>query len=251
MLRPGLLNRGRMMRRSLGYRRIGNPDHIKVAYAFAGQWDAALGVTLNGNDVSALASQVAGAIDLVQAAGANQPLYVGAPAYNGNPSIQFTGANVDRLEKTATNIIGTGPLSMFLVCLERTAGTTQVFFGNDTNASGMEFANITGNRAVIAVAAANLTDGAITTTLPETWALSDPADGVTPGSFLVNSAKVLTPTTIHLSPGAGGSMIIGARQGGIVPADIDFCWGAITVGALGDSLLQRLSHALQARFTGG
>src|SRR5262249_11014836 len=114
-----------------GSRYRGDPRRFS-AYGLAGLWDAALGISLNGNDVSAIASQVAGGVDLPQATGANQPLYVGAPTYNGQPSIQFTAANADRLEASA-NIIAANPATFVLVMRDRTSATQGFFFGNSNS----------------------------------------------------------------------------------------------------------------------
>lgn len=223
----------------------------------SGLWDAALGITLNANDVSQIDHQRGSRpwqsvpIHLIQPAGANQPLYIGAPIYNGQPSIQFTAANADRLMLTATDLIGAGFVTMFCVSRMRTNVSDQNIFGNSTNGTaGLFFrANSAGNRDWEAGAVAARVDGAYSTALAEIWTGVD-FSGLSPALLYANGNPVTisNPNAIHVAPGGTGAVYIGALANGAVPSDVDWMFGAIYVFALNKNIITRLTKAAKVRF---
>lgn len=253
-MRYGVYKHGRQTRRSLGYRQTGRPERF-YAYSVAAVWDAALGITLNGNDVSAIASQVAGAADLPQATAANQPLYIGAPAYNGNPSIQFTAANGDRLQANI-NIIGAAQATYIAVIRAR-AAVDQFWLSNvnNTATAGWAFGSRTAGtlRDTVAVGVSARTAGVIGTTQPEVWVGRDYAAASPVTALSVNNVPmvVTAAAAVRTTPGATPRLVLGSLVDAVLPADIDFLYAAIATVAVDDSVVTRLSHALMARFTGG
>lgn len=236
-----------------GIRYMGDPRRFS-AYGLAALWDTARQDTkaFNVNDISGLASIVAGGINVAQATGANQPLGVGTPQYGEFPSIQFTAANVDRLQ-VAANLIGAAPATMIAVW--RWRNTTGDYFalsncsvGGGAGWSLGSRSGATGRDSVAAGVSAR-TDGVVGTAAPEVWICRDWAAASPVADMWINGVKqaISAAAVIRTTPGAGGQVVLGSLEGAILAADVDFCLGAIFTAALDDSVSVRISHALGAR----
>lgn len=248
ILRAGLLWAANPAASGRGARYEGNPLHFS-GYGLAALWDPIVtsSVTLNGNDASAIASQVPGEIDLAQVTPANQPLYLGAPTYYGQPSIQFVKANSDRLIKANTDLIGANPATFVGVQAYRTIGGAAM--GNSTgNATGAALTLPGGTRDFVAWGVQDRNDGSATLGAAEVWIACD-QPGVT--AFLwANGTKTAlsAPGTARTAPGPAAEMDIGSGGGAGQSADIDFLFGAVFSSSIPDSVAIRISHALGARF---
>lgn len=239
-----------------GARYRGNTRRFS-AYGILALWDASMGVTLNGTDVSALASQVGGAIDLAQATGARQPLYTGAPTYNGQPSIRFTAANGDNLFRNATSIWTGGagsffittavPLGIngtFLIC--DTDGATNGFDLKTVGASSpwaRQFDSIPGHAHLTG---SIIDDGEVYTMLGTLS--SSPASA----HLYLNGTDVAisNPTDGTFNDtNASSVMLLGAvTSAGVGAANMDFLEAAVFDFVIPPSVVDRMAKASAARF---
>lgn len=240
-------------------RQRGNPLRF-INHGLVALWDAALGVTLNGADVSALADQVPWlplsapvAYDLSQATGANQPLYTGAPAYNGQPSIQFSFANTDNLTKLNNNFFGAGAWSVVSVQRMRntTAGQQIIWESRNAGFTGGSMGIVT---SVPSYRVQDLTPGGVNhdggtpgTTAPEVTIFMQGAGAVP--TALVNGAAVALSAGAggQADPGGAAMFSIGSTGGGL-SSDQDFLFNCLFTTAVPNGVAVRLSHALGARF---
>lgn len=100
-------------------------------------------IVFNGGDVSGWNDLSSNANNLAQAIGANQPLWV-ASRQNLKPCVEFTAANGDRLARAATNLVGAGSYTFFIVHKARNAVSQAGYFCNDVAArtSGISYGTL-------------------------------------------------------------------------------------------------------------
>lgn len=99
-----------------------------------GLWlDAALGITLNGSDVSAWADQSGNGNHATQATGSRQPAYNATGAPNSLPSLDFTTADRHMLSCT-TNLLGGLTGFSFFIVLKRPSTVTNTISFSGENA---------------------------------------------------------------------------------------------------------------------
>jgi hypothetical protein len=91
--------------------------------------DSALGITLNGSNVSAWADQSGNGNSLQQPTAANQPAYTASDAaYNGQPSLTFLSTNPNWMDQANAFPVTVQPLSIYCVAhVTSTAGTSDLF----------------------------------------------------------------------------------------------------------------------------
>ncbi len=215
-------------------------------------WDAALGVTLNGTDVSALASQVPGAVDLLQATAANQPLYTGAPTYNGQPSVQFVLANADSLLAANIDLIGTGAHTYMSAHRVRAiaAGVYNGIMGNARAGAGssLNAETTTGLRNLLFVGNSDHAMGSTPTTVPEMWSIGSggSGSGIVIGMVYGVAQSMSSQLGSWAAPGATGSVFLGASPatGG---SDMDWLFGALFTTLLPNAVAIRIHKAGCAR----
>lgn len=225
-------------------------------FGAAAAWDAALGVTLNVADISALADQTSNwprpwdpiAYDVSQGTGANQPLYIGATAYNGQPSIQFTAANSDSLSRAATNLFATLQGSVVSVQKFRAPGGDQALL---LNGAGADFsAGLTlyasGTTYFANNGAASRSSAGLSSNL-EVWSFAQP-NGAAPTWLINGVALTLAGAMTALQDPTGAASIMLGRTVSGRQADIDLCFLGIFQTGIPNSVLVRISHALGARF---
>lgn len=253
ILRAGLLWTRNVAAAGRGYRYEGDPRHFS-SHGLVALWDATVpsSVTLNATDVSGLASLVPGGDDLTQAVGANQPLYVGAPTYNGQPSIQFVRANSDGLTKTNTQVINTNPFTYYSVHRIRAiaGGAYNSILGNGEapNGADLNLNPAAGFRDLLFVSNSEHTMGAPSTTTPEVWLISSngPSSGVVNG--YVNGVPQTMSTQAGLyTAGPNPLLYIGSN---LMAATVDMDWlkGGIFTSAVPATVAVRLSKAAGAQF---
>lgn len=253
ILQVGRLQTPNVAAAGQGYRWHGNPLHF-VPHGLAAIWEPLPQfVTLNGTDVSGLASRIQGGIDVAQGTAANQPLYTGAPTYGSpsapQPSIQFTAANIDTLQRAATNLIGVAPATW--VTAQRLNAFTGTFSGilaNGGGGTGEGVGYSTTSRAVNRAGAGNPADGVPSTAVAEIWVVRSTTPSA-PEGFINNVAATFAPGGIARSdPGGAGVMYIGSFGGGGLPVNMDFLAAAVFQSSLPDSVAVRISKAWGARF---
>lgn len=242
-----LLHTASASSRGQGSRYYGDLLRFKE-FGLVGLWDTRrrASITLNGTDVANLASLVPGGLDLPQATPANQPLYTGAPAFNGWPSIQFVATNGDTLVKTGTNPIGAGPYSLVLLHHVRNTATCTLFSTINNAGTGGVLVQVTSAlRGVTKVGAGGqLATGTPSTTVPEVWIITMAA-GAEP-TLSVNAATPVTGGTNPgiTDPGGAGNLSIGSAIPFAQNADEDFLCAALFANVLTISAQVRISHAL-------
>lgn len=254
MLRAGLLNHAASdSSAGQGARYYGTPLRF-VNYGLAAYWRSSKGVTLNGTDVSGLASQVPGGLDLAQATGAIQPLGTGAPTYGGAPlqSIQFVQANNDQLARANTDLIGTGDKTFFSVQRIRTSTTSlQMILSNEspgtTAGMGIGLSNVGNLRALHDAAVANDTDGAVGTSAPEVWVAVKPSGAV--GQLWVNGAVAIAASNAGDSaPGGTGLLALGDIGGTWLGADMDWLESGVFTKAVPTHVVTRMTSYARATY---
>lgn len=228
------------------------------AHGLAAVYDSSKGITLNGTDVSAIADQVPWlplsapvAYDLSQGTAANQPLYTGAPTYNGRPSIQYVAANADRLFLANTNLIADNPCTFVAVQRLRVLGGAQsYFFGNGTGGTGIGFGEAAGGRNAIVAGVTNRIDGVISTTAAEVWIGTDSGSGVPAATLMINGVDqaITNSGANRVDAGATAEIEIGAYLGGGLNADVDDLFKVIFITSIPDSVKIRISHAYGATY---
>jgi len=221
---------------------------------FSAVWDAALDVTLNGTDVSALGvakmhyprSELPVAMNVSQGTAGNQPLYTGAPAYNGSPTIQFTAANNDELDRANTDLAGTGPITMIFAAKMTVNGS---IFAN-TVGLGSGFTLRTDNRSFQGLGGGARTfavNGALDTTTPHVVLFAVDAQQQNAYCFIDNVAQVLTISgTIAAAPGATASVRIGSIIG-TLSVSMDYIFGCWAKRYLPQSIGYRICNTLMRR----
>lgn len=229
---------------------------IMQAFRPAAIWDPFIGVALNGTDVSALAHQLGvrpwgPVVNVGNANSAQQPLYTGAPAYNGSPSIEFTAATSDNLFAAAAPIIGNKPATFVTAQRFNTAAATGFMFTNTDGASGvgLGISGAGGNRDCTAFAVASRTDSAVSAAVPEVWLVRDYGDGAPPTTFLVNGSPVAISNPAANRAPAGATSRVEIGGSGVLAsfANVDWLVGAIYQFALNDGPAQLVSQAIMKR----
>lgn len=222
----------------------------------AALWDTqvASSVILNGADVSGLLDLSGAGNDLTQATAANQPLYTGAPSYNGWPSIQYTAANVDTLFRANTNLKSTLPCT--IVSVQRlsagTAGAKGILC-NEPASTGLGVAlgrNGSDNaRSWHDAAAAFRSDGVASLIAPEVWVGRVIHASTTPILWVNGTNQPLTNGLITpTDPGASAALTIGAFFSGNASANnMDHLLGAWFQSFIPDALALSLTQRLMTR----
>lgn len=238
------------------------PGHTLVAlcaaFRFACVWDSTLDVTLNVADVSGLGDQMpryprrwlSVAIDLVQAAGANQPLATGAPAYAGYGSIAFTQANLDRLARANTSIYGTSDITVLAVARIRAANGISII-GNVTPFSDGVDLERSGGAALNfrPFPAGNNVMGSYGTTAPTAWLFKSPFNAV-PRSTTNGGAYETGTTARTVAASATAAMSIGELGGGGGPIDMDWLFSAVAQYAVSDAVGVMLAFCGKNKYGG-
>lgn len=230
----------------------GNPLKFR-AWGLAGLWFSEKSVTLNGADASAIGDQSGSGRNLAQGTAGQQPLYTGAPIYNKWPSIQFTAASSDSLQLAATNVVGTGPVTLFGVWAVRgaTAGVKAIL-GNTSVVGGIAAVvnNATLTRASYNQALAVHLDANMPASTAEVWALRQSQGGL-PTLQVNGAAQSLSDATAGITDAGGGAALyIGGANGvgGIGNCDTDWLMGAVFTSVVTDLPMQRLNHAACAKY---
>jgi hypothetical protein len=228
-----------------------------AAYGLTAVWYTrrADSITLNGADVSALASLSVGGRDLSQLTPANQPLGTGAPIYGGAwcpwPSIQFTLANNDNLSRANTNLFGAGAWTVVSVQRMRNTAAGQQAIWESRNAAftggSLAIINATPNYVIQdeTPGTVNHIGGVPRTTAPDVTIFAQGAGAVP--TLRLNG--VLTT----LSAGAGGQAdpggaafyAIGSMLAGL-SADQDFLFQATFTMGIPDGVALCVSRACAA-----
>jgi hypothetical protein len=241
---------------------------LSKAFRATGIWDASLGITLNGTDVSALAHQpgprpwlATGPLDLTQPSGANQPLYTGAPTYGmqPNPSIQYSDATGDELYRTNTNVTNTHDNT--LLSVQKLTGTADPQGGVLCNepvstAAGIGLAIASGatSRAWHDAATAFRGDGVPSLVAPpEVW-IGRRRVGVDMPVLLVDGVNqpLAGGPQPQTDPGAAADLIIGSFFHGTVHhISMDWLFAAWWQQYMPDTVAARLTAALRARYDDG
>jgi hypothetical protein len=218
-----------------------------LAYSLAGTWAAWRGASLSSGNVTALSEVSAGSG--LGFTGANSPVFTGATPINGRPTIQFTRASTQRLERANTNVIGTGPCTMFLIGRARSTALQQYFFSNSVGTSGLGLGIIAGgNRDFVAAGVAVRTDSTISTTAAEVWVARDQTTSNPKCDLTINGAAVAlaSNTTTRVAPGATATLGLGSLSGGTLAADYDFLLAGLFTVLIPDALSARLSRGGRA-----
>lgn len=240
--------------------RCNKPKHKLVAVAngfrLPGVWDARLGITLNGTDVSVLASQggprpwLGLSLDVSQGTAGQQPLATGAPQYNSEPSVAFTAATSDELVRVPQQLFNTGPYTIFGVI--RNYGTS-AFCGltsfDDNGSVGVQYGTLgTGNRNVNHGGVASHSDAAMSTTAPEVFVITR-FPGTVP-TLRINNVMVAIGGggAPGLAQAGGTAAIRLGTYGGGTHADMDFLFEAAAPFAISANIAFRLSKMGGARF---
>lgn len=251
ILRAGLLWAANPAAAGQGVRYQGDPRHFS-SFGLVALWDTSVpgSKTLNVNDVSAVASLVAGGFDLSQAAGANQPLGVGSPQYGAFASIQFTAANSDRLFATNANVLGTGPFTY--VSVQKFGAVHDVYFANGIGVGTGAVLRSSGSYSL-----QNLGGGGRTFTggagLPDATTLHVVINGQDAGEvngllwFDALPRSVAPSGTVGADAGATAQLAIGGSAGASLFSDMDWCYGALFQGFVTAEVAYRLSKAPMAR----
>lgn len=260
MSAPGQLQT-RSSRSTRGNKGGHKATELLAAFRAACIYDPAVAfITLNGADVSNIADAKMAyprpwpvqSFDLPQAAAGNQPLYTGAPAYNGSPSIQFTAANADRLQANF-NIIGALPSTMIIAGRLRTGAVSQYLLSNTNNTATAGWAlGVSGggtSRDAVAVGVSAKTDGAMSTAVPEVWVARDWMAASPVTQLWVNGTQVALAgaAAVRTTPGATPRLVLGALVDAVLNGDWDFLLAAIFQTTLADSVAQVLSSVIQAK----
>ena len=214
--------------------------------ALAAMWDTQTStVTLNGADVSQINFLSAGAIHLVQATGANQPLYTGAPAYNGWPSVAFTAANSDQLARVNTNLAA-GDVTIITAQRVRTSGTTFIAFNGDALTTGVAIGQLGGLRAANQTNVTNHSDAAISTAAAEVWVARFLAANSVP-TLWVNGVNVALGGAASVKLATTGAATLAVGTAGAFFIDMDWMFGAVFQSSIPDALATSITNRLKAR----
>jgi len=190
-------------------------------------WLRADTVVLNGADVLTLTDKSGLGNSPTQAAGPNQPLWV-ASAQNSKPCVRYTAANSDCHVKGATDLLGTGPYTVFLVIQDRTIIADSCYFGLDDTLGGagvfFGLRNTSPNRNANHTNVATHADDAMQSTAPEIWCMQYTA-GAGP-TFQLNGTTVALANSstsgLLATGGTNGAITVGGRTGGTDFSDLDF-----------------------------
>lgn len=172
-------------------------------------------ITLNGADVSAM-TDVLGNHNLAQGTAGNQPLFTGAPAYAGHPSIQFTAANNDQLMKLSVDVAGTGPVTVVTAVKMTVNGavignSAGVASGFTVRSDTRTLQNLGGGGRTFQAAG-----GALDTTAPHVIAFGQDTGEVNGFAYVDNIAQSITPGgTVGAAPGGTAAIHIGSIDGSV------------------------------------